>query len=298
MISGPLDSDEVRRVHSDVIVRIRRVLERYDLNPQLVGLSPRLSDQGTDVIVEPSECEQPLLDFGEARDGPFFPGLKAASVDSRVPFGPRADLPLQGLRDPDLAKAFESAGWSIGRFTPPLVVNSNGFSLHAATLVPAGQRDRLEKLCRYLTRPALCLDRLDVREDGMISWSLRKVWRNGTRSFLFTPYEFIAKLSALVPHPGEHQLTYHGVLAPASPLRGEVVPGPAIRREASDTEGDDSDQEYSDGLGPELQLKGQPYISWAEVLKRMFGETVLRRPRCRGRRHMISVITEAVAKFL
>ncbi|MFT5732711.1 MAG: hypothetical protein ACJAZN_001194 [Planctomycetota bacterium] len=98
--------------------------------------------------------------------------------------------------------------------------NSNGFSLHAATVVPKGKRTRLEKLCRYISRPALCLKRVEVRSDGNIVWSLRKVWRDGTKSFVFTPHEFIAKLAALVPHPREHQLTYQGVLAPASPLRG------------------------------------------------------------------------------
>jgi hypothetical protein len=86
----------------------------------------------------------------------------------------------------------------------------------------------LEKLCRYVTRPALCLERLDVLSDGRISWSLGKPWRDGTRAFLLTPHEFIARLAAIVPHPREHQLTYHGVLAPASPLRDEVVPRPVV----------------------------------------------------------------------
>ncbi|MFT5735511.1 MAG: hypothetical protein ACI8WY_004198 [Planctomycetota bacterium] len=74
--------------------------------------------------------------------------------------------------------------------------NSSGFSLHAATVVPKGERDRLEKLCRYISKPALCLKRVEVRSDGNIVWSLRKVWRDGTKSFVFTPQEFIAKLGA------------------------------------------------------------------------------------------------------
>ena len=38
--AGPLDSDEVERVHGDVITRIRRVLEKADLNPKALGLVP------------------------------------------------------------------------------------------------------------------------------------------------------------------------------------------------------------------------------------------------------------------
>ncbi|MFT6831418.1 MAG: hypothetical protein ACJAZN_001581 [Planctomycetota bacterium] len=40
-----------------------------------------------------------------------------------------------------------------------------------------------------------------------------------------------AELAALVPHPREHQLTYQGVLAPALPLRDQVVPRPVIVKE-------------------------------------------------------------------
>ncbi|MGK0482287.1 MAG: hypothetical protein ACJAQ3_002266 [Planctomycetota bacterium] len=92
----------------------------------------------------------------------------------------------------------------------------------------------MEKLCRYISRPALCLKRLEVRSDGNIVWSLRKVWRDGTKSFVFTPQEFIAKIAALVPHPREHELTYQGVLAPASPLRD---PSGAASSDRQGTEG-------------------------------------------------------------
>jgi hypothetical protein len=279
-----------------VIARIRRVLERSGLNPLQLGLPPRPGEEGTDASLDSSEHEQPLLDFGDARDGAFFPGLKSASVSSLVPFGPRAGLPLRRLRDPDLARARQPSGWSGQRVSPPLVENSNGFSLHAATVVPKGERDRLEKLCCYISRPALCLKRVEVRSDGNIVWSLRKVWRDGTKSFVFTPQEFIAKLAALVPHPREHQLTYQGVLAPASPLRDQVVPRPVVRKEPKEVDASDSQGPREESLGS----KGSAYIRWADLLKRVFSEDVLCCPRCHGRRHMISVITdpETVRKVL
>ncbi len=39
------------------------------------------------------------------------------------------------------------------RLSRRLVVRANGFSLHAAVVVPAGQRRRLEPMCRYALRP-------------------------------------------------------------------------------------------------------------------------------------------------
>jgi hypothetical protein len=35
----------------------------------------------------------------------------------------------------------------------PLLARLAGFSLHAATMSEAWQRSRLERLCRYITRP-------------------------------------------------------------------------------------------------------------------------------------------------
>ena len=52
-----------------------------------------------------------------------------------------------------------------------------------------------------------------LRDDGKVIWSLRKPWRDGTRAFVFDPLVFIERLVALIPHPREHQLTYHALLA-------------------------------------------------------------------------------------
>jgi hypothetical protein len=61
-------------------------------------------------------------------------------------------------------------------------------------------------------------------------------------------------------------------------------------REPEDPE-PDSCASCAPGL-PEGTSPSKPgWISWSEFLQRVFGEDVLKCPRCRGRRHMISVIT-------
>ncbi|QDV07857.1 hypothetical protein Poly30_33900 [Planctomycetes bacterium Poly30] len=106
-----------------------------------------------------------------------------------------------------------------------------------------------------------------------------------------TPHEFMARLAALAPHLREHQLTYQVVLAPASSLRDLVVPRPVVRKEPKDVDVADEDAAKSAGE----PSKDQRTIRWADLLKRVFSEDVLKRPRCRGRRHMISVITDPEA---
>ena len=281
----PLASEEVHRVQRDGIQRIRRVLEAWGLNPTALGLPPRAGAQDPSEVNCAPEYEHPLLDFGEAAEASVLPELKAASIQSRVPLGPQRGQQLQRLLDLDLARAFAeaSAAWSgqgRERVPAPLVATSGGFSLHAATVVPKGERGQLEKLCRYISRPAICLKRLEVQSDGRIAWYLRRAWRDGTKAFVMAPRVFLARLAALVPHPREHQLTYHGVLAPASPLRDLVVPRQVVQEEGG----------CSARPGHEPQRGA--WIPWAELLKRVFGEDVLACPHCHGRRHMISAIRD------
>ncbi|MEM6675565.1 MAG: transposase, partial [Planctomycetota bacterium] len=157
----------------------------------------------------------------------------------------------------------------------------DGYSLHAATWVDADDRERLERVARYVARPALAQGRLEVRGDGNVKdkRSLRRPWRDGTRAFVFDPLTFLERLVALIPHPREHQWTYFGVLAPASPLRDAVVPRSPEPR--GPTDGDD----------PRARAKRR---SWAELLEWAFAVDVLRCPKCGGRRHRIANITNPI----
>ena len=154
-------------------------------------------------------------------DESLLPFLQAASAQSRVASGPDMGRSIPRLVDPVTRSSDRD------RLEPPrgaLVASSDGYSLHAATCIEAGRRADLEHLLRYMARPPLCQGRLMLREDGKVIWNLRKPWRDGTRSFVFAPLVFLERLVALIPHPREHQLTYHGCLAPASPVRDHVVP--------------------------------------------------------------------------
>ena len=52
------------------------------------------------------------------------------------------------------------------------VASIAGFSLHAGVAAKAHQRDKLERLCRYITRPAVAEQRLSVTTQGHIRYSL------------------------------------------------------------------------------------------------------------------------------
>ena len=69
---------------------------------------------------------------------------------------------------------------------------ANGFSLHAGVVAAADQRDKLERLCRYITRPAVSTQRLSLTAQGLIHYRLKTPYRDGTTHVVFEPLDKIA----------------------------------------------------------------------------------------------------------
>jgi len=74
-----------------------------------------------------------------------------------------------------------------------------GFSLHVGVAVKSNQREKLERLWRYIYRPPVSEQRLFVRPCGDIGYSLKTPYRDGTTHVIFEPLDFIARLAALAP---------------------------------------------------------------------------------------------------
>jgi hypothetical protein len=72
-----------------------------------------------------------------------------------------------------------------------------GFDLHANVEAPAGDRVRLERLCRYTLRPPVSQERLSLTGEGAALLQLRHRWTDGTTHLLFDPIEFLERLAAL-----------------------------------------------------------------------------------------------------
>jgi Putative transposase len=106
-----------------------------------------------------------------------------------------------------------------------LCANSQGFRLHAAVRCGAGQKKTLERLCRYITRPALANDRVQINTAGQVELKLKTPWRDGTTHQVMSPLEFMQRLAALVPRPRLHLIRFGGRI---TSLREMSVP-PASR---------------------------------------------------------------------
>jgi hypothetical protein len=126
--------DELNRLLDSLSRRIVRVLERRGLlvaGPEYLSLD-RVPDSSLD-------------------------HQQAASVSYRIAIGPQAGRKALTLYSvPSLDEAPNN----------PLLARTAAFSLHAATVYEAWQRSRLERLCRYITRPPIATKRLSV--DGRV----------------------------------------------------------------------------------------------------------------------------------
>jgi hypothetical protein len=137
---------------------------------------------------------------------------------------------------------------------------ARGFSLHAATRVPAADRDRLERLCRYVNRPPLAAGRLQIVDAETVAFDLKSVWSDGTYRIELAPEELIEKLAALVPPRRLNLVRYHGILAPNAADRARIVPGP--KEETCEA----AHRPESEPTSAQRRHR----LSWADLLRRVF----------------------------
>ena len=83
-------------------------------------------------------------------------------------------------------------------FKQNLCADIDGFSLHAAVRCGAEDRQALEQLCGYITRPALANERVQTNAAGQLVLKLKTPWRDGTAHWVMSPLEIMQRLAALV----------------------------------------------------------------------------------------------------
>jgi Putative transposase len=156
-----------------------------------------------------------------------------------------------------------------------LLGNVAGFSLHAGVSAKADERDKLERLCRYI-----------ATGEGNIRYELKTPYRDGTTHIIFEPLDFMSKLAALVPVLRVNLSRYHGVFAPNSSHRAEIIIKP---QDKVDVTGESLLE------GEKSKGKKQAAMTWAQCLKRAFKVDIEICEICGGRAKVIACITEPVA---
>jgi hypothetical protein len=213
-------------------------------------------------------------------EAPALARLAAASVQGLIAFGRHAATRVRRLAQ---ARA------PVDRPLGPLHARWNGWDLHAGLVIPAGQRDRLERVCRYVLRPPVTSERLTLTADGHVRLALRHAWGDGTTHVVLDPVEFLGRVAVLVPRPRVNLILYYGVLGARAAWRPDVVPRAATGQDqAATADGEACTTASAAGAGARARRQ-----CWAGLMKRTFGFDVLDCPRCGGRLRLVALIEEA-----
>ena len=160
-----------------------------------------------------------------------------------------------------------------------------GFSLHAGVAAGADERDKLERLCRYISRPAVSEKRLSLTSNGQIRYRLKTPYRDGTTHVIFEPMDFIARLAALVPKPRVNLTRFHGVFASNSKHRALISPSGRGKGRRSGSTDDQLD------LSP---VERRASMTWAQRLKRVFNIDINTCRECGGSVRVIACVEDPV----
>jgi hypothetical protein len=71
--------------------------------------------------------------------------------------------------------------------------------LHAGLDIQPHQREKLERLCRYVSRPPIAEERLALTSSDQVRYTLKTPYHDGTTHIVLEPLDLMARLAALVP---------------------------------------------------------------------------------------------------
>ncbi|MDO9311892.1 MAG: transposase [Nitrosomonas sp.] len=123
-------ADQLQRLLNQIIQRIMKALTRHGALIEEEGMT-FLADMDTDAALAP---------------------LQSAVCTYRIALGPRAGQKVLTLKTV-ATQNLEQSGQEY-------CANAHSFSLHAGVRCAMNQRNKLERLCRYITRPVIADERL------------------------------------------------------------------------------------------------------------------------------------------
>jgi hypothetical protein len=180
-----------------------------------------------------------------------------------------------------------------------MTASAFGMSLHADTCVDGRDRKQLERVCRYLLRPAFAHDAVVAMPDGQVRIHFKQPSRTGATFTQVSRDTFLARLCALVPPPGFHMVRYYGVLAGRHALRDAVAPRShhgvhdpvqlplfVVRGNLELAAATRADPSASS------RHKSPSRLSWARLLARVFAIDVQRCRLCAGPMRIVRAVTD------
>lgn len=184
------------------------------------------------------------------------------------------------------------------RLEKPLAARLDGFSLHAARVVPAHRRAELERLCRYGLRAPFSVERFSLLDDGRVRYDLLKPTADGRTELRLQPVALLRRLAALLPRPFTQLVRYHGVFANRSRFRPLLPPPPASpQQDGASLLEDPPPAAVQPPVEPDsstapAQRPARRRLPWAELLLRVLDVDALKCPKCSTSMIVLAFLTD------
>jgi len=233
-------------------------------------------------------------------------GLFVRGHSDDLDFRPATDLDADAARDltPIVQERILRLYVRRGILTEPEAAamlewrGTGGFSVDGSVRITAHDRAGLERLLRYCARPPFALHRLRhatperplSSPDARLVYTLPRPTHDGRVALRLAPLELLQRLARLIPPPRLHRHRYHGVFAPHSSWRSDVV------RFARETTQDPEPHALPSPPGatpaPCAHGASRARSRWARLLARVYEVDPLRCPSCHGEMRVVCFLTD------
>jgi hypothetical protein len=238
---------------------------------ELISLASKIQNKVSVLIQKLGLDDQDQVEFDET----LLSDVATISIQNKAGFGERAG---QSLRRYGIKKIeVDPEG------NDPYSANVGGYSLNARVWVGGRDREKLEKLIRYMARGPIATERLSESFPNLLIYKMKTQWRDGTTHVSFSYLDFIARLVALIPPARMNLVRYYGVFAPNFKGRSKIV-----QKKSKNT----GNQAVT---APDIkETARRARMLWSDMLKRTFKIDVTVCPHCGGRLEQIAVIKDKV----
>jgi hypothetical protein len=174
----------------------------------------------------------------------------------------------------------------------------SGFSVHGEQRLEASEGAGLERLARYVTRPALAVDAVKLRADGRVDVATPPDPRTGAGALVLDPLDFVHAVVTQIPDARKHLVRYYGAYSHRSRGRRRAVEaaapevgalaGPGVPPPSPPGPATPAARAPAEPGSPEARRRS----AWARVLKKVFEVDPLLCPRCKTQMLVVAWITD------
>ncbi len=167
-------ADQLQALLSQIIKRVMKALTRH----------------GHGALIE----EEGMTYLADIESNAALAPLQSAVCTYRIALDPRAGQKVLTLKTV-ATQNLEQSGQEY-------CANAHSFSLHAGVRCAMNQRNKLERLCRYITRPVIADERLARNKEGQVVLTLKTPYRDGITHIVLSPLEFMQRRPHWFPGQG------------------------------------------------------------------------------------------------